>query len=473
MANEHIDAPKRVIFGLSMKLITMIIAMIMVVEVLIYLPSVANFRISWMDDRVHVAGVAARVIETVPDTMDLTPEMIAKLLSSAEAEALVVRKQGQSQLIERADMPMPVAAYAADTRERAPLDLIAGALEILFFGSNRTMRVIGVPMDSQDIVVEVLVNEALLRQELLIYSRNIFWLSLLVASFTSFAIFLFLNGLLIRPITRLTRNMVAFRQNPDDAHKIIIPSERKDEVGIAERELAAMESNLFATLKQKQHLADLGLAVAKINHDLRNTLGAAQLLSDQVANLDDPHVQRLAPRLVHTLDRAINFCQSVLDYGRHKSVAPRFEPVDLRALLDESASEAAVRMHPEIDWQNDVEDDVIVRVDPDQIARVFTNLLKNAREALEVVSIQNGVQPVVSVSMINSGEQIRLFIADNGPGLSPRAKENLFRAFEGSGRAGGTGLGLAIAKELVEAHGGQLNYVESEKGTKFEICLPR
>lgn len=473
MANEQIDAPKRAIFGLSMKLITMIIAMIMVVEVLIYLPSVANFRINWMDDRVHVAGVAARVIETVPDTMDLTPEMIAKLLSSAEAEALVVRKQGQSQLIERPDMPMPVAAYAADTRERAPLDLIAGALEVLFVGSNRTMRVIGVPMDSQDIVVEVLVNEALLREELLVYSRNIFWLSLLVASFTSFAIFLFLNGLLIRPITQLTRNMIAFRQNPDDAHKIITPSARRDEVGVAERELAAMESNLFAMLKQKQHLADLGLAVAKINHDLRNTLGAAQLLSDQVANLDDPHVQRLAPRLVHTLDRAINFCQSVLDYGRHKSVAPRFEPVDLRALLDECATDAAVRMHPEIEWHNRVEDDVIIRVDPDQIARVFTNLLKNAREALEPLSLKNGQNLSISATLNADAQQVRLFIEDNGPGLSPRAKENLFRAFEGSGRAGGTGLGLAIAKELVEAHGGELNYIDAEKGTKFEICLPR
>ncbi|WP_424982246.1 sensor histidine kinase [Maritalea sp. S77] len=473
MANEQFDAPKRVIFGLSMKLITMIIAMIMVVEVLIYLPSVANFRISWMDDRVHVAGVAARVIETVPDTMDLTPDMIGKLLSSAEAEALVIRTEGQSQLIERPDMPMPVAAYAADTRERAPLDLIAGALEILFFGSNRTMRVIGVPMDSQDVVVEVLVNEALLRQELIAYSRNIFWLSLLVASFTSFAIFLFLNGLLIRPITRLTRNMVAFQQDPDDARKIIVPSERRDEVGIAERELAAMESNLFTMLKQKQHLADLGLAVAKINHDLRNTLGSAQLLSDQVANLDDPHVQRLAPRLVNTLDRAIKFCQSVLDYGRHKSVAPKFEQVDLRALLDESASEAAIRVHPEIEWLNQVEDDVIISVDPDQIARVFTNLFKNAREALETHSLKNGDHPSILANLIVDQAQVCLTIADNGPGLSPRAKDNLFRAFEGSGRAGGTGLGLAIAKELVEAHGGALKYIPEESGTKFEICLPR
>ena len=89
-----------------------------------------------------------------------------------------------------------------------------------------------------------------------------------------------------------------------------------------ERELAAMETDIFSMLRQRRHLADLGLAVAKINHDLRNTLTSAQLLSDQVATLDDPKVQRLAPRLVHSIDKAIGFAQSVLDYGRQSATPP-------------------------------------------------------------------------------------------------------------------------------------------------------
>jgi len=462
---------KHPFFGLSVKLIAMIMAMIMIVEVVIYLPSVANFRIRWLDDRVQVAGVAARVIETVPDAMDLTPDMINNLLKSAQAEALVVRMNDKSQLIERLDMPMPMAVVDADTRLRDPLDLIVGALDVIINGSNRTMRIIGTPADSQDVVVEVLMGEGRLRNEILVYSSNIFWLSLLVAIVTAAAIFFFLNRLLVRPIGRMTQNMIAFRKTPEDANRIIVPSNRQDEVGVAERELSMMEQDIFSMLRQKQHLADLGLAVAKINHDLRNTLSAAQMLSDQVATLEDPQVQRLAPRLVTTLDRAINFAQSVLDYGRQKTVPPKFIHVDLRALLDESAIDAGVRSHPSIEFDNTVPDDLVINVDPDQMSRVFINIMKNAREALEVHR-SDSEQKRVFVALTKQPSSNQIYIGDNGPGLPPRAKENLFVAFDGSGKAGGTGLGLVIAKEITESHGGRLFHLDSETGTTFVVELP-
>jgi signal transduction histidine kinase len=63
-------------------------------------------------------------------------------------------------------------------------------------------------------------------------------------------------------------------------------------------------------------------------------------------------------------------------------------------------------------------------------------------------------------------------VADNGPGLPPRARDNLFVAFEGSARAGGTGLGLAIAREITEAHGGRLVFIDQPQGTRFDIILP-
>jgi signal transduction histidine kinase len=224
-------------------------------------------------------------------------------------------------------------------------------------------------------------------------------------------------------------------------------------------------------LRQRRHLADLGLAVSKINHDLRNTLTSAQLLSDQVVALDDPKIQRLAPRLVHSIDKAIGFAQSVLDYGRQSTTPPRPVPVDLKALIDEAAFDAGLVGHPVIKLRNDVPDGVTLRVDPDQLARVFLNLLKNAREALE---IQNGAAdvPEVAVSFAETPEGLVFSVADNGPGLPPRARENLFVAFEGSARSGGTGLGLAIARELTEAHGGKLAFIDQERGTRFDIVLP-
>src|SRR5690606_9172419 len=212
-------------------------------------------------------------------------------------------------------------------------------------------------------------------------------------------------------------------------------------------------------------------AVSKINHDLRNMLTSAQLLSDQVANLDDPQVQRLAPRLVNTLDKAIAFAQTVLDYGRQQSDPPKPQPVDLRALGFEAAISAGATGHPRIAFDNRVPDDLVISVDPDHLARVLVNLFKTAREALETVP-PGAPRPEIAFSAIPGEQGVRLLIADNGPGLPPRARENLFVAFEGSAKAGGTGLGLAIARELIEANGGTIELIESPGGTTFAIDLP-
>lgn len=469
------DAPsrsgERPRFGLSWKLITMIVVTILAVEVLIYLPSVANFRASWLDDRIRVGGVAARVIDVVPDVMKVPAELSESLLRSAGAVALVIRREGQSQLIERADVPMPKAVVTADMRVRDPMSLIAGAVEELAAGGDRVMRVVGTPPGAEDTLIEVLMSDNILRADMFVYSRNIFILSLIVAAFTSVAIYMALDSLLVRPFGRITANMIAFRETPENAGRIIVPSGRRDEIGIAERELEALETDLFEMLHQRKHLADLGLAVAKINHDLRNTLGAAQLLSDQVATLEDPKVQRLAPRLVQTLDRAIGFAQSVLDYGRQSATVPRPQPVDLRALVIESAAQAALFGHPTITFENRVPDDLILKVDPEQIGRVAVNLLKNAREAIE--SAGDAVpDPTIAVGIREDKDWVTIEIADNGPGLPPRARENLFQAFQGSGRTGGTGLGLVIARELTEVNGGRLRYVDKGEGATFAIDLP-
>ncbi|HEV2516092.1 MAG TPA: HAMP domain-containing sensor histidine kinase [Devosia sp.] len=457
--------------GLSVKIIATIIVVILAVEIVIYLPSAANFRQSWLNDRLRVGVVAARVLDAVPDAMNLPRMLTDRLLTSAGALAIVYRREGQSQLIELENVTMPRAAVTVDLRQRDPASLILGALETLVLGSNRTLRIVGEEDGMPDRVIEVLMPEAPLRRELLLYSRNLFFLSLILAIITSAVLYVFVSRILIAPIRRITGNMVEFSEAPENAALIVAPSDRRDEIGIMERELAAMESDIYSMLRQRRHLADLGLAVAKINHDLRNTLTSAQLLSDQVANLDDPKVQRLAPRLVLSIDKAIGFAQSVLDYGRQSATPPRPVPVDLHLLLDEAAFDAGLVGHPAIRWTNHVPDAVSISADPDQFARIFDNLLKNAREALEAAGgkIEN---PEVEVTLTETPEWLTLSVTDNGPGLPPRARENLFVAFEGSAKAGGTGLGLAIARELTEAHGGKLGFVDQPLGTRFDVTLP-
>ena len=458
--------------GLSAKLIAMIIFVILAVEVVIFLPSLANSRLNWLDDRIRVGAVAVRVLDAVPADMELPRDLADHLLETAGADAIVFRRDGQSQLLERSNIAMPNTVITADTRIRDPINLIGGGLDALFFSGERTLRIIGATPETGGDVLEIIMSEKPLREALLLYSRNIFLLSLLIAAMTSGAIFLFLNRLLIKPIQHITSNMIAFRKAPENAALIIPASARDDEIGTMIQELAAMESDIFSMLRQRQHLADLGLAVAKINHDLRNTLSSAQLLSDQVATLEDPQVQRLAPRLVHTLDKAIGFAQSVIDYGRQSTVPPKPQLVDLHALIDEAAFDGGLVGHPEISMKNSVPDAVSIFVDPDQMARVLLNLIKNAREALEAVKIAHDPS-MICIDYSEDETCFTIAISDNGPGLPPRALDNLFVAFEGSARAGGTGLGLPIARELTEAHGGRLRHVAQEKGTRFEIRLPR
>lgn len=455
--------------SLSNKLIAAIIAVIFLVEVVVYLPSLAMFRATWLEDRLRVGVVAARVLDAVPDVMALPRNLTDRLLTSAGANAIVYRRAGQSQLIELAEPITPDIVVTADMRQRDIGSLIAGAMDTLFAGPGRTLRIVG-EGDLDESLVEILMPEAPLRRDMLDYSRNIVLVSLGIAAITAFALYMLVSRLFIQPVQRLSRNILSFRQAPENASLILSATARRDEIGVLERELSAMESELFSMLRQQRHLADLGLAVAKINHDLRNTLTSAQLLSDQVATLDDPKVQRLAPRLVTTLDKAIGFAQSVLDYGREAASVPVPTRVVLRTLAEDAAFEARLVGHPEIAFANMVPEDISVYVDPGQMGRVFVNLLKNAREALEQGKREH---PKVEISVELTGEQALIAVSDNGPGLPPRAKENLFVAFEGSARSGGTGLGLAIARELTEANGGVLRYVDSGgAGTRFELVLP-
>jgi signal transduction histidine kinase len=460
--------------GLSVKLIATITLVILAVEVAIYLPSAGNFRQSWLDDRLRIGIVAARVLDTVPDVLNLPAMLTDNLLNSAGAIAIVYRRAGQSQLIELDEKPMPKEAVTVDMRQNDYGTLIMGAIDTLTHRGDRVLRILGNSdgvTTEEEAEVEVLVDERPLHDDLIAYSWSIVLISLLVALLTAGVLYILVSRLLIVPIRRLTENMVAYRMNPENATLIIAPTKRKDEIGIVENELAAMETDIFSMLRQRRHLADLGLAVAKINHDLRNTLTSAQMLSDQVVALDDPKIQRLAPRLLHSIDKAVAFAQSVLDYGRQSGTPPKPVLVDLRALVDESAIDAGLRSHPDLTFDNTVPDDISIKVDPDQLARVLVNLMKNAREALETAR-EKAADPKVTVSFARQHGGYTVSVADNGPGLPPRARDNLFVAFEGSAKAGGTGLGLAIARELVAAHGGTLAYAPLDPGTRFDITLP-
>jgi signal transduction histidine kinase len=319
--------------------------------------------------------------------------------------------------------------------------------------------------------VEIVIAEMPLRQAMLRFSVNILLLSLAISAITAALVYVALHYLFVRPMRHLTENMVAFRQEPENPARIIPASARSDEIGIAERELGAMQRDIASMLHQKSRLAALGLAVSKINHDLRNLLASAQLFSDRLSSLPDPSVQRFAPKLMQALQRAIAFCQSTLSYGRVQEPVPDRRLVALEDLVEEVRETLGIDPDGSIRWISAIERGMHVDADHDQLFRILLNLARNALQALEGRDPNDPVRDQIRITGRREGAVAVIEVSDTGPGFSERARAHLFEAFQGSTRTGGAGLGLAIAAELVRAHGGDIRLVEGTIGATLRVSI--
>ncbi len=456
-------------FGLSGKLLLLTIPLILIVEILIYVPSIANFRVNRLNDRLAAANTAALVLDAAPSGM--VPDALARqILASIGARAVAIKSGQQRRLLAAADMPKKID-HDVDMREIGVGSAIFDAFRVMLDSGDEVMRILG-PAPGSGQFIEVVVDEKPLRDAMFRFSRNVLLLSLVMTSITAGLIYYALHHLFVRPMRRVTANLVAFHENPESTARIIEPSKRTDEIGVAERELSDMQRDLVSMLHQKSHLAALGLAVSKINHDLRNLLASSQLLSDQLASVPDPRVQRFAPKLMRSLERAIAFCQSTLSYGKAQEAAPDRRMVLIEPVINEVRESAGLASDTSIEWINAIERGLTVDADPDQLFRVLLNLVRNAAQALESEKSGAGVARQIRVTGRREGAVTILEISDTGPGIPEKAKAHLFEAFQGSSRDGGTGLGLAIAAELVRAHGGELSLVEGTLGATFRIMIP-
>jgi signal transduction histidine kinase len=321
--------------------------------------------------------------------------------------------------------------------------------------------------------IEVVIDELPLRKAMYRFSSNLLLISLIIASLTAGLVYLALHFLFVRPMRRLTENLVDFHENPESSARIIVPSHRGDEIGVAERELSDMQRDLVSMLHQKSRLAALGLAVSKINHDLRNLLASSQLLSDQLASVPDPRVQRFAPKLMRSLERAIAFCQSTLSYGRAQEAAPDRRMILIEPVVAEVRESAGLGSDNSIGWIAAIERGLTVDADPDQLFRVLLNLVRNAAQALENRSHGDSATiQQIRITGRREGAVAIIEVSDTGPGVPPKTRDHLFEAFQTSGRPGGSGLGLSIAAELVRAHGGNIHLVEGTIGATFRIVIP-
>ncbi|MGB3553962.1 MAG: HAMP domain-containing sensor histidine kinase [Jannaschia sp.] len=454
--------------SLSGRFLLLTVLFVMLAEVLIFLPSIARFREDYLINRMERAQIAALALLGAGEMIE--PEVEAELLANAGVLNVVLRRDALRQLVLSSDLPGPVAR-TVDLRDPAPLVLIRDAVLRFFMPGPEIIRVIGEPAQGGGLQIEVAVDTRDLRQAMLEYGLNILVLSAVISGITAIFLFLAVRRLMVAPIRSLVGQMNAYAAAPEDARRIIAPTSRIRELLEAETTLRALETQLTQLLRQKERLAQLGAAVAKISHDLRNILTTATLLGDRLEMVDDPTVKRVAPKLVASLTRAVNLTEGTLAFGRAEEAPPALRQVPAAAFLAEVCeSEQLAVADTEIAIRHEADPLLTLRADPEQLHRILGNLVRNARQAIQATGQKGEI--TIRADEDATGWQLR--VLDTGPGLPPKARENLFQAFQGNVRKGGTGLGLAIAAELVRGHGGTLELEETgEGGTVFLIQLPR
>src|SRR5579883_638663 len=449
--------------GLSARLLALTAIFVMVSEVLIFVPSVARFRLNYLEQHLADAQIALLALEATPDNM-VSQELADELLAQVGAHGIVARRPNNTTLMIDTEMPPRVDA-TYDLRHATFFGLIGDAMMALGERGDPNMRVLDVSPKNPRLVIEVILDEGPMRKEMWAYGKRILELSIIISLITAALLYFALQWLLVAPLRRLTASMIAFRDNPEDASRVINPSRRNDELGLAQRELASMQETVRQSLRQNARLAALGTAVIKINHDLRNILSTARLMSDSLAGSEVPEVKRVTPALLAATDRAVALCTRTLSFTREG--APPLERArfalaglveDVAEVVEPKNGESRMRL------VNRVAPTLMVDADRDQIFRVVLNLVRNALEA--------GAQRVAIAAQREPGVTV-IEIGDDGPGLPPKARDNLFRPFAGSARPGGTGLGLAIAREIMRAHGGDIVLGDTTAmGTVFRLRLP-
>ncbi|MEM8656115.1 MAG: HAMP domain-containing sensor histidine kinase [Pseudomonadota bacterium] len=453
--------------SLSGRFLILTTIFVMLAEILIFVPSIARFREEYLQNRLERAQIASLAL--LADDM-IDSELEAELLENAGVFNVVLRRDEVRQLMLASPMPQPIDG-TFDLRDGSAPVLIRDALMRIVEPDNQVIRVIGAPTREAGLLIEVTMETAPLRAAMIDYGIRILVLSAVISIVTAGLLFIAVRAILVKPIRGVVGHMQRYAAAPEDARRIITPNAGVTELREAEEALRSLQTELISALRQKDRLAQLGGAVSKISHDLRNILTSAQLFTDRIEASEDPLVRRMAPKLVNSMTRAVHLCESTLAFGKAEEPSPTLMIFMLDDLVADvlDSERLAVGEH-DLSLSENIPPLFSLRADQEQLFRVISNLVRNARQAI----IATGEPGEINVSAYEDADNWWIEISDTGPGLPPKAQEHLFQPFQGGVAKGGTGLGLAIAQELIRGHGGALELDRTgPKGTVFSIRLPK
>ena len=254
-----------------------------------------------------------------------------------------------------------------------------------------------------------------------------------------------------RPLRELLKILTLIADDPTVIQPIPKSLESFGELQTVAEAIETLQRNMARELTQRERLADIGEAVAKINHDIRNVLSSATLVSDALLSSKDENVRKSAPLVLRSLEQAVDLCQSMLDY-----LAQTPDPIpsdfELPELLAEIQSASLLKLR--------YQGPRIMHADRNMMSRILLNLARNAGTA--------GAN-MMWVEVWQVGHLAIMDISDNGAGIPRSAWPNVFSPFKSTQGSGG-GLGLAISRDLTLAQGGMLRLSRSSSdGSEFRI----
>ncbi len=452
---------------LSGRFLVLTVLFVILAEVLIFVPSVARFRADYMADRLERAQIAS--LSLLAEEA-IRPELERELLENAGVFNVVLQRDEVRELVLSSDLPSPVSA-TYDIRQPAPGSLVRDALARLLKPAPEVVRVIGHPVQDAGLLIEVTMPTGPLREEMLDYGLRILLLSAAISAVAATLLFLAVHHLMVRPMRAVVSAVQSYAEAPEDTRRIIEPSSRTGEIGEAEAALKSMQTELTSVLRHRERLASLGSAVAKVSHDLRNILTSAQLFADRIEASDDPAVARMLPKLMSSISRAVHLCERTLAFGKAEEPPPALMLVNLAAIVEDVVDAEQLASETQgVAFSAEVPPGMTLRADAEQLYRVLSNLVRNARQAMEATKSEGEVR----IAATEDDTCWRIKVSDTGPGLPSRARKHLFTPFQGGASKGGAGLGLAISAELVRGHGGRLSLGDTgPDGTTFFVTLPK
>lgn len=451
--------------SLSGRLLVLTAAAVLLFELMIFVPALSGFHYAWLQERTNLAQTAALALAVAPEDYEITDRLETELLQNAEVKRIAMRRAEARELILDSG-PVTGPIVTRDFTKASGLERFGWAFDTFFAPDGRVLRVLARPRFEAGDYIEVVLNEAPLKKALGDWALQFALISTLILASAASLMFAVVTLAFVRPMRELTHAIERFRDAPEDASVAFVRSARADEIGRAERAAADMAEQLRASLRQRERLAALGAAVARIGHDLRNMLSTAQLVTDRLSSSEDPTVRQIAPRLERSISRAVQLAASTLKFGRADESAPLLRPLDMRAAV-EGAIEDALASYPELTCRIEIAETITCKADADHLHRVLVNLLRNGAQAMGGKDQMRGG---LLVHGFREGRFCYITLEDCGPGMPDKVRLHLFEPFVTAG--GGTGLGLAISRELARSMGGDVALLRTDdRGTSFQVTL--